>query len=423
MTLDAILKSLKEVNNMTKQKKCWSRRNFLKTAGAAGVGSMISPLIASSNASTNAPYLAINLKTVPNRPFGKTGVNVSILSLGGSVNMQNSLLLLKQAVRWGITYWDTAHSYGGGSSERGIGKYFGKYPQDRKKIFLVTKSWAWTLKGMTKQLNQSLEKMKTDYIDLFFVHGISGIDEIDDQTRRWAEGVKSEGKIRFFGFSTHSNMAECLLDASRLGWIDGIMMTYNYRLMHNDRMRAAVDACAKAGIGLTAMKTQGGGAVKTNTDAELKIAGRFLEKGFTEGQAKLKAIWENPQIASICSEIPNMTLLMSNAAAAMNTTTLSAVDMELLKQYAADNCSDYCAGCTHICESTLAASIPIGDIMRYLMYSRSYGDHERAVAGYRRISAAIRQKVTTTDYSTAEKRCPQKMAISRLMHEAARKLS
>jgi predicted aldo/keto reductase-like oxidoreductase len=213
------------------------------------------------------------------------------------------------------------------------------------------------------------------------------------------------------------------LDASQLGWIDGIMMTYNYRLMHTDRMRAAVDACSKAGIGLTAMKTQGGGAVKTNSDTELILAGRFLKKGFTDGQAKLKAIWENPQIANICSEIPNLTLLMSNAAAALNTTKLSAVDMRLLKQYADETCSDYCAGCTHVCESTLADSIPIGDIMRYLMYSRSYGDHERAVAGYRRLPAGIRQKLSTTDYSTAEKRCPQKMAISTLMREAARKLA
>jgi len=408
---------------MTKHKKCWTRRNFLKTAGAAGVGSMIPPLISSSNASTNAPYLATNLKTVPTRPFGKTGIDVPILSLGGSVDLRNSLLLLKQAVRWGVTYWDTAHSYGGGNSEKGIGKYFGKFPEDRKKIFLVTKSGAWTLKGMTRQLDQSLERMKTDYIDLFFVHGISSIGELDDQTKRWAERAKSDGKIRFFGFSTHSNMEECLLDASRLGWIDGIMMGYNYRFMHKDRMRTAVDACTEAGIGLTAMKAQSGRAVKTHSDTELKLAGRFLEKGFTQGQAKLKAVWENPQIASICSEIPNLTLLMSNAAAAMNTTTLSAVDMRLLNQYADETCSDYCAGCTHICESTLADSIPIGDIMRYLMYSRSYGDHERAVAAYRRLPEGIRQKLGTTDYSTAEKRCPQKMAISTLMREAVRKLA
>ena len=47
-----------------------------------------------------------------------------------------------------------------------------------------------------------------------------------------------------------------MLAAAKLGWVDGIMMTYNYRLMVKDEMKRAVDACAKAGIGLTAMKTQ-----------------------------------------------------------------------------------------------------------------------------------------------------------------------
>ena len=52
--------------------------------------------------------------------------------------------MLRQAVKWGVTYWDTANSYEGGNSEMGIGKYFEKFPEDRKKIFLVTKSTAWT---------------------------------------------------------------------------------------------------------------------------------------------------------------------------------------------------------------------------------------------------------------------------------------
>jgi predicted aldo/keto reductase-like oxidoreductase len=98
----------------------------------------------------------------------------------------------------------------GGNSEKGIGKYFAKFPEDRKKIFLVTKSHAWTLGELTKDLNNSLERMKTDYIDLFFVHSVSDISDIDDDTRLWAEKSKSEGKIRLFGFSTHSNMASFL---------------------------------------------------------------------------------------------------------------------------------------------------------------------------------------------------------------------
>lgn len=408
---------------MEKNNKLCSRRNFIKTAGGAGLGTLVAPFISRANGSRNPPWEASVQKMVPKRTFGNTGEKVSILSLGGIFDVPSNLLLLKQAVRWGVTYWDTANSYGGGRSEKGFGKYFEKYPADRRKIFLVTKSGAWTVKGMTGHLNKSLERMKTDYIDLFFVHGISGIDEMDDETKRWAEKAKSAGKIRLFGFSTHYNMQECLLGASKLGWVDGIMMTYNYRLMHTDRMRSAVDACVNAGIGLTAMKTQGGGSVKTNTENELRLAGRFLKKGFTDGQAKIKAVWENRQITSICSEMTNLTLLMTNTAAALNTTKLSALDKRLLRQYADETCADYCTGCTHICESALTDSVPIGDIMRFLMYSRSYADDERARASFRNLPADIRRRIRTADYSTAEKRCPQQMAIGRLVQEAARKLA
>jgi hypothetical protein len=360
---------------------------------------------------------------MPTRSFGKSGIKVPILSFGGSLNTSMSPLLLRQAAKWGVTCWDTAHSYMGGKSEKGIGKYFTKFPEDRKNIFIVTKSHAWTLAGMTKDLNDSLERMQTDFIDLFFVHSVSDISELDDDTRVWAEKAKAAGKIRLFGFSSHSNMASCLLGASKLGWIDGIMMTYNYRLMHTDRMKRAVDACTKAGIGLTAMKTQGGGQVKTNTETEFKLAGRFIKKGYTDAQAKLKAVWENPNIASICSEMPNMTILMANVAAAMNKAKLSARDMDLLNQYARETHSDYCAGCNEICESSIHGQVPIGDIMRYLMYSRSYGDRNHAIALFKDIPEKVRAKIASLDYSSAEKRCPQRMAIGNLMRDALKELA
>jgi predicted aldo/keto reductase-like oxidoreductase len=388
----------------------WSRRDFLKVTGSAGLGAVMAPVNRFANTSeTN--------KKIPLRPFGKTGAKVSILSLGGMFDIASNQIMMKQAVRWGVTYWDTADCYQRGS-ETGIGKYFKKYPEDRNTIFLVTKSDARNPEGMTRLLDRSLTRMNTDYVDLYFVHGMYGIDELDESTKTWAEKAKAAGKIRFFGFSTHRNMETCMLEAAKLGWIDGIMMTYNFRLMHTDRMKRAVDACVKAGIGLTAMKTQGGGSVKTNTDTELKIAGRFLLKGFTDAQAKLMAVWQNPDIASICSQMPNMTILKANVAAALNRTELSARDTQLLHRYAWETQSDYCAGCTNICESAVNPDIPIGDVMRYLMYYRSYGECDYAALQFRTIPASIRRQMASLDYSLAEQRCPQNMPIGKLMQEA-----
>ena len=393
-----------------------TRRAFLQAACATGVASAL-PL------NYSAALAADETATVPTRSFGKTGIQVPILGFGTSLHVAFGQLLLKQAVKWGVTYWDTANTYMGGNSEKAIGKYFGKYPEDRKKVFLVTKSHAWTTKGLTRDLNLSLERMQTDYIDLYFSHGVRSVDELDEKTKAWAHQAKSKGKIRFFGFSTHRNMEECLLGAAKLGWIDAIMMRYNFRSMHSDHMKQAVDACVKAGIGLTAMKTQGGGQVKTNTETELELAGRFLQKGFTDGQAKLKAVWQNPQIASICSEMPNMTLLMSNVAVAANKIELSAQELQLLRKYAHETRSDYCAGCTHVCEPAVAKKVPIGDALRYLMYARSYENHKKARDQLKKIPKKTRERMFYLDYAPAEAICPHKMAIGKLIRAAIKELS
>jgi len=401
---------------MLKEKNKLSRRDFLKATGALSVGSILTAV----NPLTEA---AAGPQKVPTRPFGKTGINVPILSFGGSLDTSMSLLLLRQAFNLGVTYWDTANTYMGGKSEKGIGKYLEKYPEDRKRIFLVTKSHAWTLNGLSQDLDLSMERMKTDYIDLFFVHSVRSISDMDDDTKKWADKKKAQGKIRFFGFSTHSNMEACMLGASKLGWIDGIMMRYNYRRMHTDDMKRAVEACARAGIGLTAMKTQGGGPVNTDSDTELKLAGRFLRKGFTDAQAKLKAVWEHPDISCICSEMPNMTILMSNVAAALDKTKLSVRDIGLLRQYAQETRSHYCAGCADICESSVQGNVPVSDVMRCLMYARSYGNLQRAKTRFQKLPVITRRQITLTDYSLAEQRCPQKMAIGKLMREAVKEFS
>ena len=121
--------------------------------------------------------------------------------------------------------------------------------------------------------------------------------------------------------------------------------------------------------------------------------------------------------------MPNMTILMSNVAAAVNKTTLSRRDLKLLQQYAQETRSDYCAGCAQICEICLDRQVPIGDIMRYLMYARGYGDQENAKALFRKIPREIRTRISALDYSRAEQKCPQQMEIGRLMREAAIELA
>lgn len=399
-----------------------NRRGFLRKLGAVGLGSTVGAAFQTASPDAGATALPKIFKTVPARPFGKSGIQVSALGFGGSHDLVSKQLLLKQALKMGVTYWDTAHSYS--KSEEAMGKYFDRFPEDRIKVFLVTKAKSSDPAELDRYLATSLERLKSDYVDMFFIHQVFDVKkQLTPETRKWAEKAKSRGHIRLFGFSTHKNMEQCLQSAARLGWIDGIMSSYNYRLMHTDDMKKGVTACVEAGIGLTAMKTQApffsGLWAKIGREDETAAAltDHFMKKGFTAEQAKLKAVWENPNIASICSEMPNMTILTANAAASMDKTALSLKEKNLLQQHALETISCYCAGCARLCESSADRHIPISDIMRSLMYAQGYGNRDRARSTLSRLDADILSTLKTVDFTAAEKACPRKIPIADIMKE------
>ncbi len=333
------------------------RRRFLQVLGAAGVGGMVGALTGPTVAHADAMQ-------VGTRPFGRTGVQVPILSLGTMFDTGASQLLLRQAVKWGVTYWDTAQYYNRWGSELGIGKYLAKYPQDRKQIFLVSKSSKQDAKGLTEELDDSLNNLKTSYLDLYFLHGVGDAKaELTPEIKAWSEKMKSSGKIRLFGFSTHSNMAKCLSHAATLGWVDGIMTTYNYRVMTADDMKRAIDACHKAGIGLTAMKTQASSSwtyMGWESTESQTLAKRFLDKGMTEEQAKLLAVWSDERIATVCSQMNTMAILKANTEAAVNQMRLTASDHRSFEAEARATSANYCAGCTATCQPLSCSSNPTG---------------------------------------------------------------
>lgn len=396
-----------------------SRRGFIAGMGLTGLGSVLG---VSGAQATEVKSAATRGAGMPIRPFGKTGEKVSILSLGGMFDITDNQIILKKALDYGITHWDTANGYNGGKSETGIGMYFEKYPEIRKKVFLVTKTGKRNAKDMLKHVNLSLERMKTDHIDLLFIHAVRGTDELNDEMKAFGEQMKKEKKIRFFGFSTHNNMGMLLQAAPKLGWVDAVMMTYNHRVMDSDDMKAGVEACYKAGIALTAMKVQGGRSRRGQPEAELKLAERFIEKGFTPQQAKLKAVWQNEMIATICSQMPNLTILAANAAAAVDKTKFSSADERALRQYADATAPSYCAGCQQVCDGAMGGDCDVADVMRYMMYHQDYGETALARELFAQLPAAMRQRVEQGDFSAAEKVCPQGIAISSVMKEASKVL-
>ena len=412
---------------MTSGKKKMDRRTFLKTTviGSTSLAlttGFVSNDLAAERVKDNSS------RKMPTRILGKTGVPVSILALGGGVDWTINQSLLKMSVNMGINYFDTAHNYENGKSEIGIGQYFEKYPEDRKKIFLCTKSEATEPKGMTEQLNTSLERMKTDYIDSYNLHMVGKPETLTPEIKAWVEQGKKEGRFRFFGFSCHANMAKMLIHASNLGWIDTITSSYNYNIMHNDDIKSGIDACYRSGIGLVAMKSQGLffdkpynplGPVK---DEDLMITESFMAKGYTLQQARLKAIWTDERIATCLSEMKNLTMLKDNVAAATDSSKFSDSDMDMLNRLSQANRSFYCQGCMR-CESVMGSESRIADVLRYMMYFNSYGKTDDARRFFSELPETVRNSLAERDYSHVEQVCPNKIQLGKVMKEAVRILA
>jgi predicted aldo/keto reductase-like oxidoreductase len=413
---------------MSSKEKKMDRRTFIKTTGVGSASLALSVGLSCKlrNAEAAQENPSDN-KLMPTRIFGKTGFPVSILSLGGGVDWTINQSLLKMAFNIGINFWDSAHNYENGKSEVGIGQYFEKYPEDRKKIFLASKPDLGEVGKMNDQLNTSLERLKLDSLDLYLLHGANKTEILTPEVKAWVERLKKGGKIRFFGFSCHANMAQMLMHSAKIGWIDAIMPSYNFNIMNDDEIKKAVDACYQAGVGLVAMKSQGLTAYVEDPylplgplkDEDLKVTESFMAKGYTPQQAKLKAIWTDERISSCVSQIKNLTILKSNVAAATDRIKLSESDMGMLNRLAQANRSLYCQGCMR-CESAMPSECRIHDIMRYMMYYNSYGEKDEARRLFRALPASLRKGLASKDYSPAENACPRNIKIGKMMRKAVR---
>ncbi|MBU1695384.1 MAG: aldo/keto reductase [Verrucomicrobia bacterium] len=402
---------------MTRPQLSITRRSFLRALTIASSGALLPRSLRALEEAVAPPSGSL----IPERPLGRSGIRVSSLCLGGIFDIQANQHVLHRALQLGVTCWDTADCYQGGRSEIGYGQFLERQPEARREIFLISKSDARDPEGMTRLLNRSLERLHTDYLDLYMLHDLRSPSELTGEMERWVARQKNEGRIRLFGFSTHRNMEQQLLAGATLGWLDVIMNTCNFRLLQGAGMQNALEKCGSAGLGLIAIKTQGGGPIPA--DAERDPAGQFLGRGFSVGQAKLKAVWENPHISTICSQMHVVRHLAENAAAAMDQTTLSWNDREGLAHLAQSTCAGYCAGCERLCGAALEQPVPVADLMRSLMYARSYRDIELARECFSAIAPGIRERLLATDYTLAEQACPQGLPIARLVREAVELLA
>lgn len=354
---------------------------------------------------------------VPKRFFGNTGLKVSKLCLGGgSFLVTDSQTLIDKALNHGVDLWEIVSFTG-----KTYGDYFKQHPGIREDVFLSGKVYSTDPDIMQKQLDKVLDENGTSYIDFLAVHAIDDIRLLTNDVKKWADKVKKQKKIKYFGFCTHKNMDKCLSEGADLGWVDGIQTAYNYRLQKNDSMEEALHKCHEKGIGIFAVKSMGltvhDDACPEKIPIEDRLNYLLSIRDISFEQVKLKTIWKNPFVTSICSLMSNQKVLQSNVSAAIDESLLDAEINEILSEYADLTGKYFCRRCG-LCETKNPDKVPIFDIIEMLMYSSGYGMSGAMANKFQQIPPEIQARINSSDYSSAEKICPQKMPIGQLIKEA-----
>ena len=211
-----------------------SRRAFLSAglilpvAGAAsqmGFASTTMGLLQPSDKPLEKPTKS-PLK-LDHRTLGKTGLKVTTVGFGCMITSDPSVIT--RAADLGVNYFDTARGYQHGNNERMVGAALaGK----RKQIVLSTKSAAGDKASLLKDLDTSLAELKTDYVDIWYLHAKDNPTDIRDDMVEAQQIAKQQGKIRFAGMSTHAlpKMAEWTVQKKAF---DVVLTVYNFAMDHH----------------------------------------------------------------------------------------------------------------------------------------------------------------------------------------------
>ena len=203
--------------------------------------------------------------------LGKTNIMVTKNGFGAlpvqRVDMDTAKVILRKAYENGINYFDTARAYS--DSEEKIGNSLADV---REKIIISTKTMSTTVEGFWQQLETSLEKMKTDYIDIYQFHNPPFCPKPDDGTGLYEAMLeaKRQGKIRHIGITSHSlAIAE---EAVKSGLYETLQFPFSY--LASEKEEALVKLCEEQDVGFICMKALAGGLI-TNSAAAYAYLAQF----------------------------------------------------------------------------------------------------------------------------------------------------
>jgi uncharacterized protein len=315
------------------------------------------------------------------RKLGKTGVTLPVVGMG--VMNSGNPDLVRRALESGIRHLDTAFAYGDGANETMIGKVVSDM-KNRDRVVIATKEMVPFMRNgltqtsgrdaMIRRVEESLGRLRSDYVDIVYVHDVSSVDDVRHEgLMEGLRSLKKAGKIRFAGFSTHSNMAACIDAAAADGFYDVILTSYNYALSDDSVLESVLKSAAAKGVGLIAMKTQCTqywyrGMVPNDRQ-------RFYD-GNMMHQAVLKWVLRHPFITTAVPGITTFQQLDEDLASGRNL-EYSEEEKKFLQDRNVKLSLGVCVQCG-ACSTACPAGVDVPALMRTHLYASCYSNFGQA---------------------------------------------
>jgi predicted aldo/keto reductase-like oxidoreductase len=367
------------------------------------------------------------------RKFGKLDWKASALGFGcmrlpllnpqenESIDEKEAKRMLYYAIDQGVNYLDTAYGYHGGNSERFLGQILKS--GYREKIHLATKLPCWkveTSRDFDPLLNEQLEKLQTDHIDFYLLHGLNAdswhkVRDLD--VIPWAEKALADGRIRHLGFSFHDK-TEVLKEIinSYDGWTF-CQVQYNYIDIENQAGTLGVKYAASKGLAVIVMEPILGGRL-VNPPEEINALWDTATRKRTPADWALQWLWNQPEVTVALSGMSAMSHVEENLASAersgINTLTgeeltLVARVRDLYQALSPIPCNkcNYCMPCPN--------GVNIPRVFETYNQGLIYNHQDGARQAYNRWIPELERANNCIACKDCEELCPQNISISEWM--------
>ena len=368
----------------------------------------------------------------------KNGNKLSALGMGcmrlpgtlGNIDQAKAEAVVMEAIAQGINFFDTAYLYPG--SEVALGKILAKH-QVRDKVYVSTKLPLFkchTYQDFDKYLNIQLERLQTDYIDYYFMHNMTRLEDwtrlVDLDIEKWLLEKKAQGKIKYVGFSYHGQRDGFVHILDAYPW-DFTMIQYNYINVNYQAGVSGLKYAYDKGIPVFIMEPLlGGRLAKDLPEAAVKL---FKAHHPDQNPAAwaLQWLWHQPEVTLVLSGMGEVSQITENVAIAQKAGigSMSEAELDVVAQVADVFAATYkipCTGCNYCMPCPVKINIPDS----FLAYNASYAiSRFTGIQNYATTSGGFSPVFSVRDCiqcGKCEKECPQNIKIVAQLQTVAKRM-